>query len=615
MKNLQPNIHVNRLRNAYRQGTAANAQYFILQAMKRAAAIESTPREKTEIALESARVYRMIGEKLKAAALCDSALANIPAGCGDLIGELNRLRIQLHLDSGEYKQAETLLETTDGLEMTLHGNTSVISRKEENVRIETWLLAVETAIAQGKKTDAKNYFEKAIDKLTTEENEFHKRKLTVFEKRYLQTYFDDMRDSITLFGAVLQIQIGGAPEPESLDVIRDLAARLREKTNGGAGLAAVGNAQLLARCLVILREWNESNPAPPAGINLAEARRWYKFTSPIKYIAGSEFQPQEESLALADAPEYRSQGRAAIDKTYGPAESADDPYSAEKIKAIADIAESLKSLKELASNLSENHRTETLFQNKIAFAGHLMTIDIGAILRNVNDSHFTGFIKFTWKPSNYEGEIVLGRLSPAVEAGCGYLFAVDGNIIDATLGDMKPSSTQEDADRNFDLLIQLGWSIGLSDETPPDIKFDSIAEPVVEQRPRLMDFNHDALINRVTSITNRIFGITAEEEEGEFDMEGFDSAFMMNEPEASPPAQSSLGEPDAGEDGQKAAMVSESVAAPDQGGLSDEIIAAGQSPVNEQSPARISTGENPGEAEERKPMPANRAGEEDLLDL
>lgn len=136
------------------------------------------------------------------------------------------------------------------------------------------------------------------------------------------------------------------------------------------------------------------------------------------------------------------------------------------------------------------------------------------IIDIVKTARLTGYLEMTWKPELYKTAVAAEKLPKSIEKGKGYLFLCDGEIIDAAVGKTDCSTAKNEAVENFHLLAQMAFSIGV-EEIPCEITVEAYEFEEIALRPRLVRILPDHMMNVLTEIANRVYGIVVEEESRE----------------------------------------------------------------------------------------------------
>lgn len=536
-KNMNSDTLLNPLRLNLRQGNTASLQYQLTKVLKRSQEPDCSPRTKFEIYLEVVKAHRTLNQLAQAVQLCDLSIANIPAGSFDLLSALKRLRSLLYLDSGDTVSARSLIEETDGLEVVLQNNQSIVNRSDIEVMVETWLVSVEVALAQKDLPAAQTFFEKAVARLASEESQLRLRRISFIEKRKLQQYYHDISQILNLFALTLQFLSG---DGEARTHLRQLAETVAQENILAMQQNKFPNFPLHAKLRCLTGEYFNAD-RESGGISTLEARRWSAFTAPdyLKKpvaavepsIIGEQF--IAESSALTSFPDSRYASISSIPSMSGNAEKALTISASALEKMAAAFAKIEKVLPNFENYLRGGSSVD---YTQRGFSGHLMDTDLPAFLFNIDQLIWTGCLKLAWKQNNYESAIMKGLLPEIVRSGEAYLYAAKGLIVDAVFKGQTGLHNVEQAQDNFMFLTRMCQSIHV-DDIRPDILGTAVPSDDVAERQPLIKIHYKSMIHVTTDLEEVAAGIKKDDGDATF--------FESNSP---PPAN--LSEPASSSDEQ-----------------------------------------------------------------
>jgi hypothetical protein len=412
--------------------------------------------------------------------------------------------------------ARNLIDETDGLEIVLQGGQSIVNRTDTEVTVETWLISTEIALAQNDISSAQSYFEKAIVRLSSEEAELRRKRVSFFERRKLEQYYHDLGQMLKLYGLTLGLMSGDGEARKSLV---ELCETVRLENDAAIDSKKLPNVPLHSRLLCLLGEINNNNLN---GIPAEEARRWIMFGSPEINKSNAPVAPE----TLPEKVESAANNSALVSI----------PNSDLSVKELLDTSSNeallnitLMLMERMSNSLNKVEQTLPDFMNFLRgesitdsghyeqrqFGGHLLDADLFALLHNAYKLDFTGIIKFEWHKDLFKNAILKGYLPEIVRVGEASLYAAEGFIIDAVFKGQSNVNTLETAQENFLLLTRMCLSIQ-TDDTDPNILSKALWEPAVAERPRLLKIRENSLVNIAADLDEAVAGVQKDEGEMSF---------------------------------------------------------------------------------------------------
>ena len=483
-------FYLSPLNQAVRQGKPDVVDFQIKNILKKSQNSSITAVERTLIHLEIAKALRSLNRSDEAVSICDVAISNIPPNCLDLLAALKRLRALLYLDVKDIHNAKIVIDQADGIELILQSGDSLVTRKEQDVTVETWLVTMEIALAEKDLSAAHDYFEKAVSRLSQEEAALRRKRISFLEKRRIEQYYQDISQMLNLYSLVLAHLSGDITAKKNLN---DLSNLLKAENVSAMEKGQNANTPLLSKALCVL-----GNSACIYGISAAEAERWAMFgsgeyltvTKPANKLE-LEIEPTEVSTISHQMPTAIS---SEIDSPLAVTAAA-----MEKMAAVFERFE--KILPDVRSYLREGGVTD--FAQR-GWSGHLLDIDFNNFLYNVSLLRFTGYIRLKWDETLYDKVVSKGLLPEAVRSGEAYLYTADGYVIDATFKGQN-NCTLETAQENFITLVRMCLSIAVED-TRPNILGTAVPELSVLDRTPLIKVNDKTMLFISSGIEEIAFG-------------------------------------------------------------------------------------------------------------
>ena len=447
---------------SYRQGNETGMRFNLEKALKRSESQDFPSDLKTRLYVEAVRIRRALEQTDTAVSLCDAAIANIQPSPDSLeyLAELKRLRVLLYLDQGENDQATSLLGEIDGLEVKRQDGSVMISRSASDIKIETYLLGVETRLANGDLSSARENFSRAAEKLEYIKTAFRKSRPSPLEKRVFAQYSSDLEFSTQVFSAVLQI---AADDIRGYELLHQLKSEILEynqqalRSNG----RVIPNITLVSKIRCLLGEWTPNEPTSPTSLNYEESVRWFSFgnfrENDLKNFRETDVAESDNSgnLVGTEISTLENSNEMSLQET------PSDDLLGRAIGALETIADSLGGIQRIVPHLAAGSSNFDEENPAYRFGGHVNTFDLDSLIFNIAQHHITGYIKFSWKPADYESVIAIGHLDAKVATGKAFLFAQNGHIVDAGFGEMMSSDSAEEARNNFKTLVRICFGVGL----------------------------------------------------------------------------------------------------------------------------------------------------------
>jgi hypothetical protein len=476
------------LRQHLRQANVTALPHYIRQATRKAADERTPARLQSLLYAESARALYALGQPAAAARLLDEAERRLPFGALDITSFVRQLRARALLDAEDTKAARALAEECDAIIIDRGKDTpSLVSRNEEQVSVETWILHTEIALIEGKIEEAQTFLARAIAAHARDEDERARRRVrlttSAAQREQLQRVADT-HQRLRFLEALCDLAAGDAAGFERL-------ARLEHQLQSEAD----SNQTLLACVRAASGSWTDVSDDPPPGISLAEARRWQR-TASANFTRSERDRNHEK-----DEVETSEQARNSV--AAPPANTVENAT----VEALRQLAASMMTFVERATQ-----NQEPLINDKIAYGGSFAHFDFVSMLCNAEATQLTGYFHVKWKPENLEPNFRAGRLDGRAAVGQGYVFLCDGRVIDATLGGQTPPAELADDERDARdaLLIMLRIGLGIALLTEPEGFAQGIADASVRQRRQRIHFegkNENLLMSMITEV-EKTFGIS-----------------------------------------------------------------------------------------------------------
>jgi len=514
------------LRQSVRQFNRNGIEFHINQLSKKSRETTCSPRLRVEIQLETVKALRVIDRIPEAIHCADLAIANIPADSFDILSALKRVRALMYLDGGDYQAARNMIDDTDGLELTLEGGRSLVTRSDDEVQVETWLVSVEIALAMGDIEWAEKYFNNAVNRLAIEESGLRRKRINPREKKGFEQYYHDLGQMLSLYGLTLRLMTG---DPESRKGIAQLCSQVEQENTIALAARKLPNVPLLSRLLCLLGEWAPDSHQPPPGICLAEARRWSDFGAGVKnilpqissHIPALAEQPEITSAsALVSIPngEYSDNSLAFPSGT--PSVSADGQrafeVTAAALERMANVFTQIeKVLPNFASYLKAGDTVADF--SKRGFSGHLMDTDLYNFMQNFLVLQFTGYLQLKWNQDLYKVPVHKGILSDIVLSGEAHIYVIQGITVDAVFAGQLGTHSLARAQENFITLTRMCLNLGV-DGTRPDIHGYAVPEEAVAHRARLLNVRVNDLLFITADIESELAGLKPDEQDSAMDV-------------------------------------------------------------------------------------------------
>lgn len=419
-----------------------------------------------DLKILAAQIYRALDKPAQACDLIKSIINNPPPGNLPLLASSQRLLVSLYLDEGRYEKAFSLSKEIDGFIIINAAGTgdsaSLCSRSETEVSVETRLLEAEAALYTGDYTYAANALADAGDKLSSSEARFGTQKLSATESRKLLERSAELRYLLHFWSSLLRISLG---DEEGYELLTALCVKLEKDVSF--------DRRIYGRVRAALGRFDVQDGLPPSGIGLREARRLYALG--IREVFPADAETNSIGLPVFDSA-ILPDGALAVADPSGVA-VIDSDISTKIINSHLQIETKMAQVLENMTDLMKQiplRGQPTGRSRPFAFGGGFEFLDLPTQIDHGFLTDFTGFLQAQWNPEMVETSILAGNLNPLARAGEGFVFMVDGKIVDVTIGEYDapvepvPGSkeAEEQALRNLRILIQIGMGIKL--DTLPD---------------------------------------------------------------------------------------------------------------------------------------------------
>ena len=496
--------------NALRQGNIA----FLPVALRRMETkLEKSAKDRTPEAfalrLTAAELYRISNQEVKALQICEMIVENPPPGCLDLLARAQRLYVSLCLDLSRVEQAYHTSLEIDGMVIInseSRGGSPMISRNAADVSVETMLCEAEVAIYRGDFAAVSAFLTGAAQKLGQLESNLNPQKISSQDLRAAKVRHAELRYNIHFLAALLSITTG---KTDGFDALRELS---RQVSNDSAI-----DRRILTRIKAASGAYDLESDAPPFGISLKEAKRLFAVAvRNVVYaeVADTELMPSASgSLSPVGTG---SQSVAGFQSGENSNLAAMQNLAASSLEIQSRVAEVLDKVSNIlvqyplqnAPRISDKRRP-------FAFGGGFEFFALPAQLAEAmefdeDERKFTGFFQVQWSPEMVETSILAKNLDPAARAGEGFIFLVNGMIVDATIGsyDTPAHLNQEhpdwanDAHRALKIMVQIGMGMKLDHKSEG---FGSAypAMSVKERRARLQ-YNQASIVRIVAELDREL---------------------------------------------------------------------------------------------------------------
>lgn len=425
-----------------RAGNVGQLERLSRTAAREASSERVTGRGRVALLIVAAAAARTIGDLTSADAWLAQADASLPACSHDLLAGLRREQVRLLLDRGSLRAALQLAAQLDCTVIERGMDTPLITRDEAAMSADSLLVQAEVALAACAVAQAFQLLDVAHKLLEAQE----KGGLSRAEA----TLVNDRYDYLRLLHAVYVCRSGETERGSQM--LMALVERL-EMSDGASRI-------IYARAQAAAGEWVEARAMPPMGINIFEARRWQSLTraaSPDAALAVDFFEQGEV------APELPTPAASPLQPSSGlflPPEML--TVYEQHLTAFTSV---------LTTQFTEQlTRTVTQLQagarhDGYIFGGKFPHIDLASVIVQAEMQRETGYVRVAWNPAHVETTILAGRLSPLARCGIGFVWMLDGTIIDATLCTEEPapalSGNLSAALSDLTALLQIGVGIGL----------------------------------------------------------------------------------------------------------------------------------------------------------
>jgi hypothetical protein len=535
-----------------RQVNAKMMPTALRQCLAKAQKTQTNTRTRLELLIKAAEMARMMDKNHVAERLTDEIISEAPSGALDLIAAAKRLRVSLYLDAGDVAAAAAMIASTDGLEITssemLRENTpSLVTRHDRDVSPETWLREAEVMIYLNELEQAAACLEKCARAISQLElGSRQAQSLSVGEQTRLTSRIHDLRCELHLWDAVLRIRAGEVQGTELLSVLK---LRLEKDFNV--------DRRIFGRTKVLSGDWNARiEIRQPAGLGFDEANRLV----PLGGLPLLPLEDEQSALPHPLADLFGSDDLLGLESNEDETDSADTlmslvsetsaliPASVRQetplmpvqsvfgginTPAVVDLNRLTQVLAQLTETLSKmpaalpppGIATNVQLDDgrTAAFGGdfehfNLITLLYNAELPNADGVRFTGYVEVKWQPNLVETSIMSKTLNPLARSGVGYIFIVEGEIVDATLASFEvpdaaaagSPTAKADATNSLTVLIQIGLNLGL--DRPAKGKGYAYDSAGVVQRPQRLDCLTQAHLGTLITEREKELGLFAAED-------------------------------------------------------------------------------------------------------
>ena len=431
--------------------------------------------EQSLLKIWAAEIQRVLGGNRRAAGLISAIVQNPPVGQLPLLADAQRLLVKLHLDENDFDAAVALSAEIDS--MVIQNSESrtgvpMITRNPSEVSVETHLLEAEIALYRQEFESAGDSLGEAGKKLNQLENA-SKIRTSPGEAKQNALRCNDLRCQLHFMGHLLRIVLGDA---EGFELLIALYQRLESDRSI--------DRRLLARIRAVQGKFDLENKIPPSGIGFSEARRLFALASrevfektaadfldseEIAEIGGVKTPPTPfgtQPLAVQTYPPLSVNSNQTV-----PSSPFNQDWAAGQLQFQTQITDLLERVTKVMEHLpvKTSVPVSDAGRRPFAFGGGFEFMSLPTQLKEAGEIRFTGFFQAQWSPEMIETSILAGNLNPAARCGEGFVFMIDGMIIDATLGtydapaDTLPGTPEEVAEvrRVLRILMQIGLGIKL----------------------------------------------------------------------------------------------------------------------------------------------------------
>jgi hypothetical protein len=401
--------------------------------VRQAAVEQNNPAQAATLLLAAACGARALGMFSEAQEYLARANAALPPLAASLLPRIKREEVRLLLDGGYLRAA---LEHASQLDCTVieRGKDEPIIERDAEASVETLLLQAEVALCVNRLGDASALLEVAQTRLASN--------FTVLLSRDDEVTRRDQRDYLRLLEGVYRCRFDDARGRHMLEVLEG-----RVEADEGA------NGVILARCKAASGSWVEVDGLPPAGLNLPEARRWQSLGRRGGEILETDSSPVPAGAAHPPLPFMLSPQQL-------------EPYAALLREGVTSVAATVTAT--VTEALAAAFGPAVQLRADYLYGGKFPFIDLASVVAQAEMQRETGFVQVNWNVAAVETTILAGRISPLARCGVGFIYLVDGIIVDATICTASPPPSESidalAALNALTCLLQIGIGIGLDHE-------------------------------------------------------------------------------------------------------------------------------------------------------
>lgn len=132
------------------------------------------------------------------------------------------------------------------------------------------------------------------------------------------------------------------------------------------------------------------------------------------------------------------------------------------------------------------------------FAGSLKFIDLFLILDQAKSVQLTGFFEIEWDPKCLILDLKAKKVTDKITQGKGYIFIVNGIIVDASIGDFETVNTEQQAIENLQLIIRIAFNISLDKDSNAVATFYESER--IRNRPQAMQLDSSSIYHMIVEL-------------------------------------------------------------------------------------------------------------------
>jgi hypothetical protein len=425
------------LYNHLRAANMAQLERSVRACARQAAVEQNNPALAATLLLAAASGARALGLFADSQDYLARANAVLPPLAASLLPQIKREEVRLLLDNGHLRAA---LEQAAQLDCTVieRGKEDPLVERAGEASVETLILQAEVALCVNRLGDASALLDAAQKRLAESFTSRLRREDEVARR--------DQRDYLRLLEGVYRCRFDDTRGRHMLEVLEG-----RIEADEGA------NGVILAKCRAASGSWVEVDGHPPEGLNLPEARRWHSLGRPAGQRGG-------EILETDSSPVPAGVAHPPLPFMLSPQQL--EPYAALLRASITSVAATVTAT--VTETLAAAFGPAVQLREGYLYGGKFPFIDLPSVVAQAEMQRETGFVQVNWNVAAVETTILAGRISPLARCGVGFIYVVDGAIVDATICTATPPPL-ESADERAALvaltcLLQIGIGIGLDHE-------------------------------------------------------------------------------------------------------------------------------------------------------